>query len=343
MYTRPLNFLTMEKTHMRAIVADVPGGPEVLTLKDILIPEPGPGQARVRVAYSDLNPLDTHARAKRVAWNAPTFPYTPGYEYSGLVDKVGVGVEASLVGKRVASVGEWGGNAEYAIATAARLSMIPEGFDWQTGTIYQTGAYSAWHLVHTVGKVKPGMSVLFHSGAGSVSIMGSQIAREAGATVFATCSPSKVDFVKGFGANHVINYRDADWVGEVKRLTDGRGVDLIVDGVAGPEAPKNYDAVANLGEVIYIGALGGFPPPVDISRQLYAKTIAVRGFVVYVAMAATKGAEKPAIHEALRTGRWKTGITGVYDLAQVPELHQKFENRELFGKSLIRVGGDLQP
>ncbi len=328
---------------MRAIVADVPGGPEVLTLKDILIPEPGPGQARVRVAYSDLNPLDTHARAKRVAWNAPTFPYTPGYEYSGLVDKVGVGVEASLVGKRVASVGEWGGNAEYAIATAARLSMIPEGFDWQTGTIYQTGAYSAWHLVHTVGKVKPGMSVLFHSGAGSVSIMGSQIAREAGANVFATCSPSKVDFVKGFGANHVINYRDADWVGEVKRATDGRGVDLIVDGVAGPEAPKNYDAVANLGEVIYIGALGGFPPPVDISRQLYAKTIAVRGFVVYVAMAATKGAEKPAIHDALRTGRWKTGITGVYDLAQVPELHQKFENRELFGKSLIRVGGDLQP
>ena len=183
MYTRPLNFLTMEKTHMRAIVADVPGGPEVLTLKDILIPEPGPGQARVRVAYSDLNPLDTHARAKRVAWNAPTFPYTPGYEYSGLVDKVGVGVEASLVGKRVASVGEWGGNAEYAIATAARLSMIPEGFDWQTGTIYQTGAYSAWHLVHTVGKVKPGMSVLFHSGAGSVSIMGSQIAREAGSTL----------------------------------------------------------------------------------------------------------------------------------------------------------------
>lgn len=327
---------------MRAIVADVAGGPEVLTLRDIPIPEPGPGQARVRVAYSDLNPLDTHARAKRVAWNAPTFPFTPGYEYSGIVDKVGEGVDASLVGRRVASVGEWGGNAEYAVATAARLSLIPDGFDWQTGTVFQTGTYSAWHLVHTVGKLKPGMSVLFHSGSGSVSIMGSQIAREAGATVFATCgSQAKVDFAKGFGAHHVLNYRDSDWVAEVKRLTDGRGVDLIIDGVAGPDAPKNYDAVAALGEVIYIGALGGFPPPVDISKQLYAKTIAVRGFVVYVAMAATKGAEKPAIHEALRTGRWKTGITGVYDLAEAPNLHRKFENRELFGKSLIRVGGDL--
>ena len=71
---------------MRAIVADVPGGPEVLTLRDIPVVEPGPGQARVRVAYSDLNPLDTHARAQRVAWNAPTFPFTPGYEYSGIVD-----------------------------------------------------------------------------------------------------------------------------------------------------------------------------------------------------------------------------------------------------------------
>ena len=327
---------------MRAIVADIPGGPEVLALKDVPTPEPGPGQARIKVAYSDLNPLDTHARAKRVNWNAPTFPFTPGYEYSGLVEKVGEGVDASLVGKRVASVGEWGGNADYAIATAGRLSMIPEGFDWQTGTVFQTGTYSAWHLVHTVGKVKPGMSVLFHSGSGSVAIMGAQIAREAGATVFVTCgSKAKVDFARSFGAHHLIDYRASDWVAEVKRLTDGCGVDLIVDGVAGPDAPKNYEAVAALGEVVYIGALGGFPPPVDISKQLYAKTIAVRGFVVYVAMAATKGAEKPAIHEALRTGRWKTGVTGVYDLGDVPTLHRKFEARELFGKSLIRVGGDL--
>ena len=327
---------------MRAIVADIPGGPEVLTLKDVPTPEPGPGQARIKVAYSDLNPLDTHARAKRVNWNAPTFPFTPGYEYSGLVEKVGEGVDASLDGKRVASVGEWGGNADYAIATAARLSLIPEGFDWQTGTVFQTGTYSAWHLVHTVGKVKPGMSVLFHSGSGSVAIMGAQIAREAGATVFVTCgSKAKVDFARSFGAHHLIDYRASDWVAEVKRLTDGCGVDLIVDGVAGPDAPKNYEAVAALGEVVYIGALGGFPPPVDISKQLYAKTIAVRGFVVYVAMAATKGAEKPAIHEALRTGRWKTGVTGVYDLSDVPTLHRKFEARELFGKSLIRVGGDL--
>lgn len=327
---------------MQAVVAQEAGGPEVLKLVEVEAPTPGPGQARVKVAYSDLNPLDTHARAKRVAWNAPTFPFTPGYEYSGLVDAVGEGVNPALLGKRVASVGEWGGNAEYALATAARLTELPEGFDWQTGTVFQTGTYTAWHLVHTVGRLRPGMSVLFHSGSGSVAVMGAQIAREAGVTVFVTVgSKAKADFAAGFGAHHIIDYRATDWVAEVKRATSGRGVDLIVDGVAGPEAPKNYDAVANLGEVIYIGAIGGFAPPVDISRQLYAKTIAVRGFVVYVAMAATEGAEKPGIHEALRTGRWKTGISGVYELKDVPDLHRRFESRDLHGKSLIRVGGDL--
>lgn len=326
---------------MRAIVAESPGGPEVLRLRDLPLPVPGPGKALVRVAYADLNPLDTHARAKRVEWNAPTFPFTPGYEYSGVVAEVGEGVDASLVGARVVSLGEWGGNAEYAVATAARLTRLPEGFDWRLGTAFQTGTYSAWHLVHTVGRVKAGDSVLLHAAAGSVALMAVQIAKEAGAVVLGTCSPGKMEFARGFGYDHLIDYRSGDWVAEVKRLTGGRGVDLVVDGVAGPGAARNYEAVANLGQVIYIGAIAGFPPPVDISRQLYAKTIAVRGFVVYVAMAATQGAEKPGIHEALRSGRWRLPIVEVVGLEDVPRLHERFENRELYGKTLIRVGGDL--
>ncbi len=326
---------------MRAIVAEAPGGPEVLKLKELPDPEPGAGQARIRVAYADLNPLDTHARAKRVEWNAPTFPFTPGYEYSGIVDEVGAGVDPGLVGARVASVGEWGGCADYAIATAARLTRIPEGFDWKLGTVFQTGPYSAWHIVHTAGRVRTGDHVLLHAAAGSVAIMAAQIAKETGTVVYGTCSPGKMDFARPFGYDHLIDYRSGDWVAEVRRLTAGRGVDLIVDGIAGPNAVKNYEAAAALGQVIYIGAIGGYPPPVDISKQLYAKTIAVRGFIVYVAMAQTKGAEKPAIHEALRSGRWKVPITGVVPLEGTPELHARFENRELMGKTLIRVGGDL--
>lgn len=112
-------------------------------------------------------------------------------------------------------------------------------------------------------------------------------------------------------------------------------------GPTGPGAVKNYDALAPLGQVIYIGAIGGYPPPVDISKQLYAKTIAVRGFVVYVAMAATKGAEKPALHESLRSGRLQVPITGIVPLEETSRLHARFENRELMGKTLIKVGGDI--
>jgi NADPH2:quinone reductase len=326
---------------MRAIVAEQPGGPEVLKLVERPVPEPGSVQALVRVAYADLNPLDTHARAKRVEWMAPSFPFTPGYEFAGRVERTGPDVDPALVGKRVASIGQWGGCADYAVVKAAPLTEIPDGFDWKLGTCFQTGTYSAWHLVHTIGNVKPGTTLLLHAAAGSVALMAVQIAKEAGATVYGTCSPHKMDFARPFGYDALIDAREGDWVAELKRLTNGRGVDLIIDGVAGPNAPRNYEAAAALGEIVYIGAIAGFPPPVDVSKQLYAKTIAVRGFVVYVAMAATQGREKPAIHEALRTGRWRVPITGVVGLADVPELHARFERRELMGKTLIEAGGEI--
>lgn len=326
---------------MKAIVADAPGGPEVLESRRLPIPEPGPGQVRIRVAYAALNPLDTHARAARIEWNAPTFPMTPGYEYSGRVEQVGEGIDAGFLGRRVVSEAEWGGCAELAVATAARLVEIPDGFDWQLGTVFHTCAYSAWHVLHTAGRLRPGEDVLLHSAAGPIGIMATQIAKESGARVFGLCSAAKFDFARPFGADHLLDDR-GDWVEELRGLTGGRGVDLIIDGVAGPEAPKNHDALAPLGQVIYMGAVAGQPPAVDISRQLYAKSIAVRGFVVYTAMAKTGGEEKAAIHQALRDGRWQIPITRVFELEDTAEAHRAFEARELYGKSLIRVGGDLQ-
>jgi len=327
---------------MRAVQAQQSGGPEVLELTDLAVPEPGPGQVRIRVAYAALNPLDTHARAARIDWNAPTFPFVPGYEFSGLVDAVGEGVDVSLIGRRVVSEAEWGGCADYALATAERLLEIPPEFDWQLGTVFHTCAFSAWHVLHTAGEIEAGDHLLLHSGAGAIGLMATQIAKEAGAVVYGLCgSAAKVEFATPFGADHLIDVSAGDWVEEVSRLSGGRGVDLIVDGVAGPEAARNFEALAPFGEVIYMGAVAGLPPPVDISRELYAKCVSVRGFIVYLAMAKTAGSETSAIHEALGTGRWKIPVTRVADLEQTAELHRKFENRELYGKALIRVGGDI--
>ena len=139
---------------MRAMIAGTPGPPDVLELQHVPVPEPAAGQALVRVAYTALNPLDTHARAARVDYMAPEFPFTPGYEFSGLVEADGDGVDPEPVGRRVVSEGEWGGCAEYALATADRLITIPDGFAWQLGTVYHTCVYSSWHILHTAGRIR---------------------------------------------------------------------------------------------------------------------------------------------------------------------------------------------
>jgi NADPH2:quinone reductase len=172
--------------------------------------------------------------------------------------------------------------------------------------------------------------------------MATQIAKEAGATVFSVCGgATKVAYARRFGADHVIDHTAGDWVEAVRGLTGGRGVDLIIDGVAGPQAPRNFEALATLGQVIYLGAIGGYAPPVDISRQLYGKSIGVRAFLLYPIMALTGGRELPAIHEALRSGRWKLPIERVWELEECAELHRRFEQRTLLGKQLVRAGGEL--
>lgn len=328
-------------TTMRALVAAAPGPPEVLELCAVPIPEPGPGEVRVQVAYVTLNPLDTHARAARVAYMAPEFPFTPGIEFSGLVDAVGAGVDPGWIGRRVVSERHWGGCADFAVTSADALIEIPEGFDWVLGTVFHTCVYSSWHVLHTAGRVREGDRVLLHSAAGAIGAMCAQIANDAGCTVVGLCSPTKFAFARSFGFDHLIDSAAPDWVEQVTAATGGRGVDLVIDGVAGPEAPKNFEVLAPLGQVIYLGAVGGYPPPVDISRELYAKSIAVRGFMVYVAMEATGGVEKELIHEALRSGRWRAPVSRIAELEEAQEMHRLFERRELFGRNLLRVGGAL--
>jgi NADPH2:quinone reductase len=326
---------------MRAVIADQPGGPETLALRSVPVPEPGPGQARIRVAYSALNPLDTHARANRIKWGHPGFPFVPGYEYAGRVDAVGDGVDPGLVGRRVAAMSEWGGNADFAIATASRLVPVPEPFDWKLAATFATCAPTSWHLVHSVARLRDGMTLLVHSAAGAVGSLTTQIAVEAGARVFGLAGGAgKVEYARQFGAEVVIDYTTGDWVGQVRDLTDGRGVDVIVDGNAGPDAPRNYEAVAPLGNVIYLGAMAGQAPAVNIS-QLIGRSFSVTGFVQFFHQARTGGAEDGEIIEALASGRWRIPVERVFPLEEVPRAQALFEGRRLVGRSLIEAGGDV--
>lgn len=325
---------------MRAVVAEAPGGPESLQIKDIPVPSPGEGEVRIQVAYSPLNPLDTHARADRIKWMHPGFPFVTGYEYSGRVVETGDGVDPALNGSRVAANGQWNGNGEFAIARAAGLVPIPDRFDYQLGSTFSTCAPTSWHLVHSAGRVQPGQTVIVHSAAGAVGIMTTQIAKEAGATVIGLVGgEKKAAWAKQFGADHMLDYRSEEWPAQVKELTGGRGADVIVDGVQGPNAARNYDACAPLGNVIYIGAMGGMAPPADISL-IIGKSISVTGFVQFFHQARTRQAEDAEIEEKLATGQWRIPIERVASLDETPAMHAAFENRELFGRTLIEVGGE---
>lgn len=327
---------------MRAVVITQNGGPETLKISDAPVPEPGEGQVRIKVAYCALNPLDTHSRAGRIKWGVPPIPFTSGYEYSGRVDKLGPGVDAALMGKRVASAGSWGGCADFSIAPAKSLVQIPDGINWQLGTVYYTSTLTAWHMLHTMARMNPGDVVVVHSAAGAVGVMTAQIAKDIGGTVIGLVgSADKAAYAKSYGCDHVIDEKaDPDWPKKVKDLTAGRGADIIVDGNAGPTSPKNFQCLAPMGQVIYLGAMAGPAPDINVS-SLIGGSHGVRGFVMYHGMARTKGAEFKEVHDKLISGKWKFPLNLPRPLTDIAKAHDDFENRRTMGRTIFTVGGEV--
>ncbi|MFL2771236.1 MAG: zinc-binding alcohol dehydrogenase family protein [Rhodospirillaceae bacterium] len=327
---------------MRAVVITANGPPDSLQITDITKPEPVEGQVRLQVAYSALNPLDTHARAGRIKWGVPDMPFTLGYEYSGRVDAVGPDADEGLIGRRFSVAGSWGGCAEYAIAAPSSLVPIPDEFDWILGTVYFTSTFTSWHMLHTMAHVQEGDVVVIHSAAGAVGVMTTQIARDAGCIVIGLVgSQEKIKWAKQYGADYLINEREEeDWPAKVKELTGGAGADVVIDGNVGPDAPRNLNCLAPLGQVIYIGAMAGHGPDVNISGLIGASA-GVRGFVQYHAMAKTKGSEFPEIISKLDKKDWIFPLNPALKLEQIAEAHDDFESRRTTGRTLFELGGDI--
>lgn len=325
---------------MRSAIVNEKGGPEVIAIEERPVPEPGDGQILAKVAYAALNPLDGHARALRVPWMHPGFPFVPGFEYAGRVTAAGPGVDPDLVGRRIACNAQWQGNADYAIADASRVEVVPDAFDWKLAAAFSTCAYTAWLLIHSAGRVSPGDVVAVHSAAGAVGALTMQVAKSAGATVIGLAGgPDKLEFIRSFGADHQIDYLQDDWPDRVREASGGRGANLIIDGNAGPNALRNLDCIAPLGKVIFMGATAGSAPDVNVSA-LIGKCCAVEGFVQYAHQAVSGGREKEEMHRRLASGEWVIPIGRVYALENLADAHRAWEARELTGRTLIRLGGD---
>ena len=239
---------------MRAVVITEHGNPDVLRTEERPDPEPQAGEVLVRVHAAGVNFADVMARMGLYP-DAPDLPFVPGYEIAGEVESVGEGVEGLEPGDRVAGGTRFGGYAELAVTQASALVEVPE--DWSFGeaaalpVVYAT-AYAG--LV-SFGNVRAGERVLVHAAAGGVGIAATQIAKLLGAEVFGTASPEKHDAVRGFGVDHPIDYRNKDFVDEVRRITgDEEALDLVLDAIGGRSWKQSYSLLRPGGRLVCYGA-----------------------------------------------------------------------------------------
>lgn len=328
---------------MRAMVVREPGGPEALQPAELPLPQPGPGEARLRVAYVGMNPVDAMLRRARLDWMPVRYPFTPGIEHTGIVDAVGEGVESGLVGARVLSRMSFGGYAEWSVAPAASLLRLPDEMSLATGAAYRGCSATAWYALHGAARVAAGDRVLVHSAAGAVGAMALQVARDAGAKVCGLAGgPAKVAFARALladPAGEVLDYLQPDWPALARAFAGPGGFDVILDGNGGEAAVANHGLVGVLGRIVHLGATAGAPAAVASTPQLIAGSYSVGGLTLRAVEAKLGAVADPVIVREVLAGRWRVPVSEVVPLAEVAALHARLEARQLMGRALIEVAG----
>ena len=246
---------------MRAVRIHEFGGPEVLRLEELPVPEPGAGQVRVKVEAAGVNFIDIYQRGG-VYKNA--LPYTLGMEGAGSVEAVGDGVADLSVGDRVAWSSVSGSYATQVIAPADKLVKMPDSIDFQKAAAVMLQGMTAHYLAVDTYPLKPGDTCLVHAAAGGVGLLLCQIASQRGARVIGTVSTeAKAELARGAGASEVILYTQQDFEAEVKRLTNGRGVDVVYDTVGKDTFDKSLNCLRPRGMLVLAGQSSGAVAPLD--------------------------------------------------------------------------------
>jgi NADPH:quinone reductase-like Zn-dependent oxidoreductase len=237
---------------MKAAVITRSGAPEVLRRIDWPDPEPRAGEMRIRTTYAGVNFADLAARIG-IYPDAPKPPCVIGYEVSGTVEKLAPDVTGWKLGERVLAMTLFGGYAELACTPAAGARRIPEGMSDEEAAALPVVYITAYHMLHHLTTVRAGDRVLIHAAAGGVGIAAVQMCQAAGAEIFGTASASKHEFLRGIGVAHCIDYRTQDFLTEVKRLTGGEGVDIVLDAQGGASLAKSYACLRQGGRLFSFG------------------------------------------------------------------------------------------
>jgi NADPH2:quinone reductase len=322
---------------MRAIEISRPGGPEVLTLAQRPVPEPGPGEVRLRLAYAGVNRPDALQRAGAYA-PPPGASDLPGLECAGTVDALGPGVTTWAVGDRVCALLPGGGYAEQVVTPAAHCLPVPQGLSLAEAAALPETFFTVWSNVFMRGRLRGGERFLVHGGASGIGTTAIQLGRAFGVRVFATAGgPDRAKACESFGAERGIDRHTEDFV---PILQAQGGADVILDMVGGPYLPRNIQALADDGRLVQIAFLQGPKAELDLNAVM-RKRLTVTGSTLRPQSVAAKAriAEelRREVWPLLATGRLRPVMDREFALEDAAQAHALLESNTVLGKIVLRI------
>jgi len=320
---------------MKAIRVHEYGGPEALSYEDAPLPEPGAGEARVKIEAAGLNFIDVYHRMGRYP---AQLPITPGVEGAGVVDAVGPQVADLQPGDRVVYVMQMGSYAEYAVVPAWKLVQVPDDIEIRQAAAVMLQGMTAHYLTYNTYPLRPGDTALVHAAAGGVGLLLVQMAKQRGARVIGTVSTEeKARLAREAGADEVILYTQVDFEAETKRLTDSQGVNVVYDSVGKTTFDKSLNCLKPRGYMVLYGQSSGPVPPLD-PQVLNAKgsIFLTRPSLGHYAADRAEIVQRAGdLFAWMLAGQLKVRIDKTFPLAEAGEAHRYLEGRKTKGKVLL--------
>ena len=320
---------------MKAIVVREFGVANVMSLEEITAPKPFENQVLVNLKAAGVNPVDTYIRAGTYA-QKPDLPYTPGKDGAGIVEKIGDLVTKFKVGDHVLTVDAGSGTyAEFAVFDETELVKLPENISFEQGAGVFVPYATAFRALFQKAQAKSGETVLIHGASGGVGIAAIQWAKNAGLTVIGTASSDEgKNLIKQQGADYVFDHSDADYLAEILKVTNGKGVDVILEMLANVNLVKDFDVLSMFGRIAIIGNRGSleFNP-----RLTMGKDASLFGLALFNAPEAAMNEIYGAIYEGLREGFLNPVVGKTFALENAAEAHCAVIEEKAFGKIILKI------
>jgi NADPH2:quinone reductase len=318
---------------MKAIVVHEFGPPEVMKLEEVSVPELTGTQVLVRVHAIGVNPVETYIRSGNYP-SKPSLPYTPGKDASGVVEAVGSNVTKFKTGDRVYTANSVSGTyAEYTLCEEVDLGRLPENVTFEQGAGIWTPYATAYRALFQKANAKTGETMLIHGASGGVGIAAIQWAKNAGLIVVGTASSNEgKKLVAEQGADHVLDHTDESHLMEIKELTGGRGVDVIIEMLANVNLQKDFEALTMFGRIVVVGNRGSldFNP-----RGIMQKDATIYGMSLFNSPQSDRDAIHSAIFDGLNKGYLKPVVSRSLPLVEAPKAHHEVIENKAFGKIIL--------